>query len=174
MRLLIAPALICASLAAQEPPKEVLSPAQEDAKKAKAESMDANVKPAAAVSTGVRMISSPNPLAMGANLLTGVLSYEIQKRVASSSWAMTMTQKYSATAIAEYLSKREKEPYSVTNSKVENLVVLTFQAKGMTAEKADALFKEGDPVKFRKTGWDRVIYTNGTEAWAFSTEPLKP
>ncbi|HJV90993.1 MAG TPA: hypothetical protein VJ623_11865 [Holophagaceae bacterium] len=159
MRMLMLP-LLLVSLHAQQAPT-----AMDEAKKAKADSV-APVPASAAVGA---VANATSPVAAGATLLTGALSSEIKKKVEASTWAMTMTQKYAAKAIADYLSKQEKEPFEVTNSKVENLVILTFKSPGMTAEKALRLAKQDAMEKYRKTGWDRIIFTNGTDAWAWDT-----
>ncbi len=157
----LALSLLCPLMVAQEGP----SPAQAEAQKAAGQRVAGSAAPGAAAN----VLAAQGPVAAGAQILTGALSVEIQRRVAASSWTMTMTQKFAAAAIADFFSKREKQPFAAANAKVDGLVVLTFTTKAMDEAKARALFVEGDPVKWRKTGWDRVIFTDGTSAWAFDT-----
>ena len=172
MRLLLTLILGVPMLVAQEPgpaPKpQQESPAQLEAKKAASERAG-STSGLTVANALVPQIRTLNPLAIGAGLVTGLLSAEIKSRVAGSSWAMNMTQKYSARAIADFLTKQEKEPFDVSNSKVDGLVILVFSAKGLTQDKADRLVRQEPMWKFRKTGWDRVVYTNGTDYWAWDT-----
>ena len=172
MRLLLTPILGASILAAQEPapvPKpNQESPAQLEAKKAAAERAGSTAGLTVAIAAGPQ-IRTLNPVAIGAGLITGFLSAEIKTRVAGSSWAMNMTQKYSARAIADFLTKQEKEPFEVSNSKVDGLVILIFSAKGLNQDKAERLARQEPMWKFRKTGWDRVVDTNGTDYWAWDT-----
>lgn len=154
--------------AAPAPKPDQESPAQIEAKKAAVERAKANSELTIANAVAPQ-ITTLNPTAIGAGLITGLLSNAISTRVAGSTWAMNMTQKYSARAIAEFMSKQEKEPFEVSNSKVDGLVLLVFSAKGMTQEKAERLARQEPMWKFRKTGWDRVVFTNGTDYWAWDT-----
>lgn len=158
----------------QEAPPTAPKTAAEEASAEAGERARKRGTDAAAMTTVTLALRGANPISLGANFLTGMISAEIQSKVASSKWAMSNLQKGAADAIQKFLSKREKEPYSVTNSKFEGLIILTISASGITKEKADSILKEEPLWKWRKCGWDRLIFTNGAEAWAFSTEGAKP
>jgi len=150
--------------------EQPLSPAQRDAKKAAGDRAEEVSKPGAVATTAIKVVGSGgNPIAAGAHILTGVISYELQKKIITSTWSMNITQKYAAKGIADFLTKQEKEPFEVVNSKVDGLVILTFTAKGIDQEKAERLARTEPMWKYRKTGWDRIIFTNGQEAWAWDT-----
>lgn len=169
------PVVAAATFLLQDPQSPPTPPktASEEAREQQGEQAKQRGIKTAATTTTIQAIAAGNPLSLGMNFLTGALSAGIQARVASSAWAMTAKQKGAAEGIQGFLTKREKEPYTLTNSKVEGLAVLTISAKGMTREKADSLIKEEPLPKWRSCGWDRLIFTNGTDAWAISTEPAK-
>lgn len=180
---LLATLLLAINLHAQSPQNsgtqshasEQPSPASVAAKKAAEERIETSTKNGETAVTSLKVISGPkNPIAIGSQVLTGFISYEIKKKVAASEWAMTITQKYAAKAIAGFLTKQEGEPFEVSNSKFEGLIILTFTAKGMNAEKAERLARQEPMEKYQKTGWDRIIFTNGQEAWAWDTSTEIP
>jgi hypothetical protein len=146
------------------------SPAQKEAKKASEEKMTPLAVQGAVTSSIPALVASHgNPIVIAATALTGVLTVEIKRQIASSTWAMNMTQKYAAKGIAEFMTKQEGEQFEVANSKVDGLVILSFSAKGITQEKAERLARQEPMWKFRKTSWDRIVFTNGTDAFAWDT-----
>lgn len=166
MRLAVLHLVIGLSLVAQTPPP---SPAQKAAREEASERTRQLSHPATAISTGAAALGPGGLVAGGASLLTGLLSTEIKARVAGSNWVMNMTQKYMASAISEHLSKREGEPYTCKNAKLDDLIAFVIEAKGMTLAKAEAFLKEEPLWKYRKCGYDRVVFTNGDQAWGFDT-----
>lgn len=123
-------------------------------------------------STGARTVTgalSHGGIGAVSGLLTGLISTEMQKRLASSEMAMNLLQKGMADAISRFLTKREKEPYTCTAAKVEGLAVFTIKAPGMTQAKAEALIKEEPLLKYRKCGFDRVIFANEVNCWGYDT-----
>ncbi len=166
-RLVLLP-VIAISITAQAPTP---SPAKEEAKKEAAERIKKVDDAAVLVNAGISTLGPGGLINGAANLLTGVLSNEIKARIASSDWAMDMTQKYMASAITKVLTKREGEPYTCKNAKVDALLAFVIEAKGMTQEKAESFLKEEPLWKWRKCGYDRVVFTNGNEAWGYDTSP---
>ena len=181
MKIALALILAVSLVAAQEPvpssqpaPSDD-SPAQKEAKKASGDKLTPIAVQGAVSGAIPNLIASHgNPAAMAATVLTGILTVEIKRQIASSTWAMNMTQKYAAKGIAEFMTKQESEPFEVTNSKVDGLVILSFSAKGITQEKADRLARQEPMWKFRKTGWDRIVFSNGIDAFAWDTAAELP
>jgi hypothetical protein len=162
--LTLAALLTLTGLSAQEPPRT----ASEEAKQTRVEAITDASKRGIAISAVAGAVLSP---AKGlTNLATGLLGMEIRKQIAGSPWVTTMTQKYASKYIAEYLTKRDKELWVAGNSKVDGKVILTLTSKAMTKEKADQTIKEEPLEKWRKCGWDYLVFANDTETWAYSTD----
>lgn len=160
-------------LMGQEP--QTLTPAQQDAKKAAQERVDKVILPGTIKTTVVNTLTTPiAPVAIASNVVAGVLSFEIQKAIAKSTWSMNMTQKFAAHFIAKSLSKQEHSDFIVTNSKFNNMIILTFESSCINEEVANRLARQEPMEKYRKCGWDRIIFTNGKDAWAFDTSKELP
>lgn len=123
-------------------------------------------------STGARTVTgalSHGGVGAFSGLLTGLISTEMQKRLASSEMAMNLLQQGMADAISRFLTRREREPYTCTAAKVEGLAVFTIKAPSMTQAKAEALIKEEPLMKYRKCGFDRVVFASEGGCWGYDT-----
>lgn len=120
------------------------------------------------VDTAVGAMQSP--VAGVANLTAGLISSGIKQSIMKSAWLEGKVQEKSAKMISEYLSKRNKETWTLTNHKVEDRIILAFEAKSVTKEVADALIKEEPLAKWKKLGWNYLLFTNGVDSWLYPTE----
>lgn len=168
-RILIALSILGAGFFAfsQEPEKKPT--AADEMKKDRVE----QITKADAPSIGVKTVTGAmaNPIAGVANLATGLVSLEIKKAILRSDWQMTMTQKFAASAIGSHLSDRDKVKWTLTNYKYDGKVILILNRTGMTKTIADETIKQEPLIKWRKCGWDYLIFSNDdVESWAFSTD----
>lgn len=162
--------LAVSGLSAQTPTTPPAPTAAQEAIESKVKEQRALDTKETAIKVVTSGLATGSPVAAVAQLATGFISNAIKTSVMKSEWQMTMTQKFAAKAMASYLSKREKEEYKMTNSKAGEQIILTIEAKSMTKEKSDSMLAEEPLVKWRKCGWDWLVFSNGTESWAYSTD----
>jgi len=103
--------------------------------------------------------------------LRGTLAAETIQQIARFKCEMTETQASLAQSVSSYLSSRDEEPYTATQSRINRMTILTICAKGMTRERAEALVEGVPRSKVLHFGWDKVILANDTEGWIFDMAP---
>ncbi|MBP1627071.1 MAG: hypothetical protein H6Q00_1546 [Holophagaceae bacterium] len=103
--------------------------------------------------------------------LQGTLTAETIQQIAAFKCEMTDTQASLTQSISRYLESRDEEPYRASQSRVDQLTILTVHAKGMTRARAKALVEGVPRVKVHQYGWDKVILANDREGWIFDMAP---
>lgn len=124
-----------------------------------------------AIPSAARVQERIKPPAPDPKSLRGALTAETIRQIAACQCEMTETQASLTQSISTYLSNRDEESYTATQSRIDPFTILTIHAKGMTKKRAESLVADVPHERVLRYGWDKVLLTNDREGWIFDMAP---